>query len=49
VIAIDFTDPQFYVIDTATDKIIDTVVVDKNTVGAIPRTLTRPMDRCSSR
>jgi YVTN family beta-propeller protein len=33
VIAIDFTDPQFYVIDTATDKIIDTVVVDKNTVG----------------
>jgi YVTN family beta-propeller protein len=33
VIAIDFTDPQFYVIDTATDKIVDTVVVDKNTVG----------------
>jgi DNA-binding beta-propeller fold protein YncE len=33
VIAIDFRDPQFYVIDTATDKIIDTVVVEKNTVG----------------
>src|SRR5262245_13921415 len=33
VIAIDFTDPQFYVIDTATDKIIDTVVVEKNTIG----------------
>jgi len=33
VIAIDFTDPQFYVIDTATDKIIDTVAVEKNTVG----------------
>ena len=33
VIAIDFTDPQFYVIDTATDKIVDTVVVDKNTIG----------------
>ena len=33
VLAIDFTDPQFYVIDTATDKIIDTVVVEKNTVG----------------
>jgi DNA-binding beta-propeller fold protein YncE len=33
VIAIDFTDPQFYVIDTGTDKIIDTVVVEKNTIG----------------
>jgi YVTN family beta-propeller protein len=33
VLAIDFRDPQFYVIDTATDKIIDTVVVEKNTVG----------------
>jgi len=33
VLAIDYTDPQFYVIDTATDKIIDTVVVEKNTVG----------------
>ena len=33
VLAIDYTDPKFYVIDTATDKIIDTVVVDKNTVG----------------
>lgn len=33
VIAIDFTDPQFYVIDTATDKIVDTVVVEKNTIG----------------
>src|SRR5262249_50807459 len=33
VIAIDFTDPKFYVIDTATDKIVDTVTVDKNTIG----------------
>jgi len=33
VLAIDFTDPQFYVIDTATDKSIDTVLVDKNRVG----------------
>ena len=33
VLAIDFTDPQFYVIDTATDKIVDTVVVEKNTIG----------------
>jgi YVTN family beta-propeller protein len=33
VLAIDYTDPKFYVIDTATDKIIDTVAVDKNTVG----------------
>jgi YVTN family beta-propeller protein len=33
VLAIDYSDPQFYVIDTATDKIIDTVVVEKNTVG----------------
>jgi DNA-binding beta-propeller fold protein YncE len=33
VLAIDFTDPQFYVIDTVTDKIIDTVVVEKNTIG----------------
>jgi len=33
VLAIDFTDPQFYVIDTATDKILDTVVVEKNTIG----------------
>jgi len=33
VLAIDFTDPQFYVIDTATDKIIDTIVVEKNTIG----------------
>ncbi len=33
VLAIDYTDPKFYVIDTATDKIIDTVTVDKNTVG----------------
>jgi DNA-binding beta-propeller fold protein YncE len=33
VIAIDFTDPKFYVIDTATDRIIDTVVVEKNTIG----------------
>jgi YVTN family beta-propeller protein len=33
VIAIDFTDPKFYVIDTATDKIVETVTVDKNTIG----------------
>ena len=33
VLAIDFTDPQFYVIDTVTDKIVDTVVVEKNTIG----------------
>ena len=33
VIAIDFIDPKFYVIDTATDKIIDTVTVDQNTIG----------------
>ncbi|MEO8097345.1 MAG: cytochrome D1 domain-containing protein [Acidobacteriota bacterium] len=33
VIAIDYIDPQFYVIDTATDKIIDTVKVEKNTIG----------------
>jgi YVTN family beta-propeller protein len=33
VIAIDFTDPKFYVIDTATDRIIDTVSVEKNTIG----------------
>jgi YVTN family beta-propeller protein len=33
VLAIDYADPKFYVIDTATDKIIDTVDVDKNTVG----------------
>jgi YVTN family beta-propeller protein len=33
VVAMDFTDPKFYVIDTATDKIIDTVTVEKNTIG----------------
>lgn len=33
VIAIDFIDPKFYVIDTATDKIVETVTVDKNTIG----------------
>jgi YVTN family beta-propeller protein len=33
VLAIDYSDPKFYVIDTATDRIIDTVTVDKNTVG----------------
>lgn len=33
VIAIDFVDPKFYVVDTATDKIIDTVNVDKNPNG----------------
>jgi YVTN family beta-propeller protein len=33
VIAIDFIDPKFYVIDTATDKIVDTVNIDQNTIG----------------
>jgi YVTN family beta-propeller protein len=33
VLAMDFADPKFYVIDTATDKVIDTVSVDKNSVG----------------
>jgi len=33
VLAIDYSDPKFYVIDTATDKIIDTVSVEKNTTG----------------
>jgi DNA-binding beta-propeller fold protein YncE len=33
VIALDFTDPKFYVIDTATDQIIDTVTVERNTIG----------------
>src|SRR5262249_14990927 len=33
VLAIDFTDPQFYVIDTSTDKVVDKIVVEKNTVG----------------
>ncbi len=33
VLAIDFSEPKFYVIDTATDKIIDTVMVDDNTTG----------------
>src|SRR5262249_11339891 len=28
-----FADPKFYVIDIATDKIIDTVNVDQNTIG----------------
>lgn len=33
VIAIDYSDPKFYVIDTANDTIIDSVVVEKNTTG----------------
>jgi YVTN family beta-propeller protein len=33
VLAMDFTDPKFYVIDTATDKIVDTINVVKNTIG----------------
>ena len=33
VLAIDYADPKFYAIDTATDKIVDTVPVEKNTVG----------------
>jgi YVTN family beta-propeller protein len=33
VLAMDFTDPKIHVIDTATDKVVDTIVVEKNTVG----------------
>src|SRR5262249_9722382 len=33
VLAIDYADPKFYVIDTSSDRIIDTVAVEKNTVG----------------
>jgi YVTN family beta-propeller protein len=33
VIAIDFIDPKLYMIDTATDKIVDTIGVEKNTIG----------------
>jgi len=33
VLAIDYSDPKFYVIDTATDKVIDSVEVDKNRIG----------------
>jgi YVTN family beta-propeller protein len=33
VIAIDYIDPKYYVIDTATDKVVDTITVDKNTIG----------------
>jgi YVTN family beta-propeller protein len=33
VVAADYTDPKIYVIDTATDKVIDTLTVDQNTNG----------------
>jgi YVTN family beta-propeller protein len=33
VLAIDYTDPKLYVVDTTSDKIIDTVAVEKNTIG----------------
>jgi YVTN family beta-propeller protein len=33
VLAIDYADPQFYVIDTATDKITETIRVEKNSIG----------------
>jgi YVTN family beta-propeller protein len=33
VVAIDFIDPKMYLIDTATDKIVDTITVERNTIG----------------
>jgi YVTN family beta-propeller protein len=33
VLAVDFVDPQFMVIDTATDKVVDTVALEQNTRG----------------
>ena len=33
VLAVDYKDPKFMVIDTATDKIVDTVAVEKNQTG----------------
>ena len=33
VLAIDYADPKFYIIDTSTDQIVDTVAVEKNTTG----------------
>jgi YVTN family beta-propeller protein len=33
VLAIDYVDPQFVVIDTATDKVVDTVKLEQNTRG----------------
>lgn len=33
VLAVDYKDPKFFVIDTATDKIVDTVAVEKNQTG----------------
>jgi YVTN family beta-propeller protein len=33
VLAVDYKDPKFMVIDTATDKVVDTVGVDKNQTG----------------
>ena len=33
VLAVDYKDPKFFVIDTATDKVVDTVAVEKNLHG----------------
>ena len=33
VLAMDFTEPRFYVIDTATDEIVETVEVARNSIG----------------
>jgi DNA-binding beta-propeller fold protein YncE len=33
VLAMDFTEPRFYVIDTASDQIVDTVEVARNSIG----------------
>jgi DNA-binding beta-propeller fold protein YncE len=33
VLAMDFTEPKFYVIDTATDEIVETVEVARNSIG----------------
>jgi YVTN family beta-propeller protein len=33
VLAVDYKDPKFVVVDTATDKVVDTVVVEKNARG----------------
>jgi DNA-binding beta-propeller fold protein YncE len=33
VLAMDFTEPKFYVIDTASDEIVDTIEVARNSIG----------------
>ena len=33
VLAVDYKDPKFFVIDTATDKVVDTVTVEQNQTG----------------